>query len=55
MSPQDSDGESYGSHYVANPRIYADIDIYGWSMYEELEADFKRVDDSSAKKKKKSL
>jgi hypothetical protein len=47
MASQDSDGESYVSHYIANPRIYGDMDPYWWSMDEEVDADLKRVESPS--------
>ena len=48
MSSQDSDGESYVSHLIANPRVYGDIDPYGWSTDEEEEADLRRKQDPSS-------
>lgn len=48
MSSQDSDGESYVSHYIANPRIYGDVDPYGWSTEEERDVDLKRTGDTSS-------
>jgi hypothetical protein len=45
MSSQDSNGESYVSHLIANPRVYGDIDPYGWSSDEEEEADLRRKQD----------
>ena len=41
MSSQDSDGESYVSHLVANPRVYGDTDPYGWTTDEEEDADLR--------------
>ena len=48
MSSEDSDGESFLSHYVANPRIYGDIYPYGWSTEEERDVDLKRTEDTSS-------
>jgi hypothetical protein len=48
MSSQDSDGESFVSHYVANPKIYGDIDPYGWFEEEEQEANKKGTEDTSS-------
>ena len=48
ISSQDSDGESSVSHYVANPRVYGDIDPYGWSTEEERDVDLKRTEDMSS-------
>ena len=44
MSSQESDGESHVSHTTTNPRIYGDVDPYGWSTDEEVEDDLKRMD-----------
>ena len=46
MSSQDSDGESFVSHYVANPRIYGDIDPYGWKTGEAQDANLKEAEDT---------
>ena len=35
MSSQDSEGESYVADYIANPKVYADVEHYGWTMEEE--------------------
>jgi hypothetical protein len=48
MSSRDSDGESFVSHYVANPKIYGDIDPYGWSEEEEQDANIKGTEDASS-------
>ena len=40
MSSQDSDGESYVSHYLANPRLYGDLDPYGLFSEEEQEGKY---------------
>lgn len=48
MSSEDSDGESFVAHYVANSRIYGDIDPYGWSTEEERDVDLKRTEDMSS-------
>ena len=40
MSSQDSDGESYVSHYLANPKLYGDLDPYGLFSEEELEGKY---------------
>ena len=48
MSSQDSDGESFESHYVANPRVYVDVDPYGWSTEEERDVNLKRMEDTSS-------
>jgi hypothetical protein len=48
MSSQDSDGESFVSHYVANPKIYGDIDPYGWSEEEDQDANVKGAKNASS-------
>ena len=40
MSSQDSDGESYTSHYLANPKLYGDLDPYGLFSEEEQEGKY---------------
>ena len=47
MSSQDLDGESFISNYVSNPRIYGDIDPYGWSAEEERDATMKGTENAS--------
>jgi hypothetical protein len=55
MSSQESDGESHVSHTTANPRIYGDVDPYGWSSDEEVEADLKRMDSTDMEEEETSL
>ena len=35
MSSQDSEGESYVADYLADPKVYGDVEHYGWTMEEE--------------------
>ena len=35
MSSQDSDGESYVGDYLADPKVYGDVEHCGWTMEEE--------------------
>ena len=35
MSSQDSEGESYVADYLANPKVYGDVEHYGWNTEEE--------------------
>ena len=35
MSSQDSEGESYVADYLANPKVYGDIEQDGWTSEEE--------------------
>ncbi|KAI4997381.1 hypothetical protein ZWY2020_052723 [Hordeum vulgare] len=39
MSSQDSEGESYVAVYLANPKVYGDLDPYGWTTDEEEDYD----------------
>jgi hypothetical protein len=48
MSSQDSDGESYVSHYVVDPRIFGDIYPYLWSTNEEEDTDLEETEDASS-------
>ena len=36
------------SHYVTNPRIYGDMDPYGWSTEEERDVNMKGTEDVSS-------
>ena len=48
MSSQDSEGESYVADYIANPKVYGEVDHYGWTTDEEENIDMeKKRDDSS--------
>ena len=31
MSSQDSEGESYMADYITNPKVYGDVEHYGWT------------------------
>ena len=35
MSSQDSEGESYATDFITNPRSYGDVEHYGWTREEE--------------------
>ena len=48
MSSQDSDGESYVSHLVVDPRTYGDLSPYGRTTDDEEDAHLMRIDDSSS-------
>jgi hypothetical protein len=39
MSSQDSEGESYVADYIANPKVYGDVEHYGWTTEEEEDYD----------------
>ena len=48
MSSQDSEGESYVADYIANPKVYADVEHYGWTTEEEEDYDPKRKEETSS-------
>ena len=35
MSSQDSKGESYVADYLADPKVYGEVEHYGWTTEEE--------------------
>ena len=39
MSSQDSEGESYMANYIANPKVYGDVEHYGCTTEEEEDYD----------------
>ena len=48
MSSQDSDGESYVSHLIADPKTYGDLSPCGRTMDEEKDAHLMRINNSSS-------
>ena len=48
MSSQDSDGESYVSHLIADPKTYGDLSPCGRTTDEEEDAHLMRINDSSS-------
>ena len=48
MSSQDSDGESYVSHLIANPKTYGDLSPCGRTTDDEEDAHSRRINDSSS-------
>ena len=48
MSSQDSDGESYVSHLVADPKTYGDLSPCGRTTDDEEDAHSRRINDSSS-------
>ena len=48
MSSQDSDGESYVSHLIADPKTYGDLSPCGRTTDDEEDAHLMRIDDSSS-------
>ena len=48
MSSQDSEGESYVADYLANPKIYGDVEHSGWTTEEEEDYEPKRKEETSS-------
>ncbi len=48
MSSQDSEGESYVADYLANPKVYGDLEPYGWTTDEEEDYDPKGKEQTSS-------
>ena len=48
MSSQDSEGESYVVDYLANPKVYGDLEPYGWTTDEEEDYDPKGKEQTSS-------
>ena len=46
MSSQDSDGESYVSHLIADPKNYGDLSPCGRTTDDEEDAHLMRINDS---------
>ncbi|KAI5013280.1 hypothetical protein ZWY2020_028234 [Hordeum vulgare] len=55
MSSQDSEGESYVADYLANPKVYGDLDPYGWTTDEEEDYDPKGMEQISSGEDKAPL
>ena len=48
MSSQDSDGESYVSHLIADPKTYGGLSPCGRTTDDEEDAHLMRINDSSS-------
>ena len=48
MSSRDSDGESYVSHLVADPKTYGDLSPCGRTTDDEEDVDLRMINDSSS-------
>src|SRR3989337_957877 len=48
MSSQDSEGESYVADFIANPKVYGEVEHYGWTTEEEEDSDMERTRDDSS-------
>ena len=47
MSSQDSEGESYIVDFIANPKVYGEVEHYGWTTEEE-DSDMERTREDSS-------
>src|SRR3990170_5412040 len=48
MSSQDSEGESYVADYIADPKVYGDLEHCGWTTEEEEDYDPKGKEETSS-------
>ena len=48
MSSQDSEGESYVADYLANPKVYGDVEHDGWTTEEEEDYEPKGKEETSS-------
>ena len=48
MSSQDSEGESYVADYLADPKVYGDVEHCGWTTEEEEDYEPKRNEETSS-------
>ena len=48
MSSQDSEGESYVAEYLANPKVYGDLEPYGWTTDDEEDYEAKGKEQTSS-------
>ena len=48
MSSQDSEGESYVADYLADPKVYGDLDRSGWTTEEEEDYEPKEKEETSS-------
>ena len=48
MPSQDSEVESYVVDYITNPKVYGDVEHYGWTIEEEGEYDVKGKEETSS-------
>ena len=55
MSSQDSDGESYVSHLIADPKTYGDLSPTGRTTDDEEDAHLTRINDSSSEEEDVAL
>ena len=48
MSSQDSEGESYVADYLADPKVYGDVEHCGWTTEEEEDYEPKGREETSS-------
>ena len=48
MSSQDSEGEGYVADYLANPKVYGDVEHCGWTTEEEEDYEPKGKEETSS-------
>ena len=48
MSSQDLEGESYVADYLADPKVYGDVEHCGWTTEEEEDYEPKRKEETSS-------
>ena len=48
MSSQDSEGEIYVADYLADPKVYGDVEHCGWTMEEEEDYEPKGKEETSS-------
>ena len=48
MSSQDSEGESYVADYLADPKVFGDLDHSGWTTEEEEDYEPKEKEETSS-------
>ena len=55
MSSQDSEGESYVANYLADPKVYGDVEHCGWTAEEEEDYEPKGKEETSSDEDKVPL
>ena len=48
MSSQDSEGESYVADYLTDPKVYGEVEHYGWTTEEEEDYEPKGKEETSS-------
>ena len=55
MSSQDLEGESYVVDYLADPKVYGDVEHFGWTTEEEVDCEPKGKEETSSDEDEVSL